>query len=80
MIYKASDIKEVKHNNRMHSIIFTDGSTATYYNSTVNYNHSFAVAYYQTRTGKNYYKSIVSFAADGSIDTVSNYYRPRKRS
>lgn len=77
MLYAKSDIKTVKHNNRMHTVILNDGSTATYYDSTVSFNHSYAIAYYQTRTGKKLYKSIVDFAADGTVKSVNSFYRPR---
>lgn len=74
MYYKSSDIKTINHSKGIHTIIFNDGSKAEYFDSTINSDQSFAIAYYRKKYGHVDYKSIVSFFKDGTIKDVYSYY------
>jgi len=80
MLYNASDIKKEYHEKNYHKLTMIDDSTVEYYENTINYNHSFAVGYHQTKCGYTPWKCIVSFNKDGSVNYIDSYYIPNYRS
>lgn len=67
----AQDIKEIRHENARHIILFNDGAKAEYYDTQVNEAHNYAIGYFNTRTGYTSYKSIIAFDSDGNIHDIT---------